>query len=129
MTYKKTDIISFWKRIAACMFSILILMMMVLQTSPSLSANAFYGNRSAFNSVTLTGNPADDIVNIAVAQKGKTTSQLSYTGYAWCVMFVCDCARIASELVGFASFTTPVSVTLSPVAALNCVARILIIST
>ena len=38
-------------------------------------------------------------------------------------------ARMASLLVGLASFTTPTSVTVSPVAAANCVAIIRILST
>lgn len=43
---------------------------------------------------TLTGNGADDIVSVALAQKGKTQSQMGYTE-AWCADFVSDCAKLA----------------------------------
>ena len=43
---------------------------------------------------TLNGNWRDDIVSVAMAQLGKTRSQLGYTE-DWCADFVCDCARRA----------------------------------
>lgn len=43
---------------------------------------------------TLTGNGATDIVNVAVAQLGKTKANLGYTE-PWCADFVGDCAKLA----------------------------------
>ena len=45
---------------------------------------------------TITGDGASDMVSIAVAQAGKTQSQMGYT-YAWCAAFVSDCAYIAEQ--------------------------------
>lgn len=42
---------------------------------------------------TLTGNYANDIVNVANAQLGKTKTNLGYTE-AWCANFATDCARL-----------------------------------
>ena len=48
-----------------------------------------------FNSYyKLTGNVAQDVVNVALAQKGKNRSQMGYS-YDWCSAFVCDCASLA----------------------------------
>lgn len=44
----------------------------------------------------LTGDGATDIVSVALAQVGKTKSQLGYTE-AWCADFVSDCAKLANE--------------------------------
>lgn len=43
---------------------------------------------------TLTGNQAQDIVNVAVAQSGKNGSNLGYSA-DWCAYFVTDCAKKA----------------------------------
>ena len=43
---------------------------------------------------TLTGNGATDIVNVAVAQLGKTKANLGYTE-PWGADFVGDCAKLA----------------------------------
>ena len=45
---------------------------------------------------TLIGNGATDILNIAMAQIGKTGSQLGYTEQ-WCADFVSDCADLAGQ--------------------------------
>ena len=42
---------------------------------------------------SLTGNPADDIVNVAKAQIGLTTAEAGYSE-DWCADFVTDCARL-----------------------------------
>jgi len=57
-----------------------------------------YANLNYFASVTLTGNMATDIANIANAQVGKMYGDLGYDeigATAWCARFVSDCARIA----------------------------------
>ncbi len=61
----------------------------------TITANATQSRTSYFStSYTLTGNGADDIVSVALAQKGKTKSQMGYTE-AWCADFVSDCAKLA----------------------------------
>lgn len=45
---------------------------------------------------TLTGNGATDMVAVALAQEGKTGSQLGYTE-EWCADFVGDCAILAGQ--------------------------------
>ncbi len=44
-------------------------------------------------SYTLTGNYANDLVSVALAQKGLTKANLGYTE-AWCADFATDCARL-----------------------------------
>ncbi len=43
---------------------------------------------------TLTGNPVEDIIAVAMAQKDRTGGSLGYTE-AWCANFVGDCASLA----------------------------------
>lgn len=45
---------------------------------------------------TLTGDGAQDILNVALAQQGKTGSELGYTE-EWCADFVSDCADLAGQ--------------------------------
>ena len=45
---------------------------------------------------SITGNGAEDIVNVARAQLGKTGSQLGYSEQ-WCADFVSDCAILANQ--------------------------------
>src|SRR5574344_114525 len=68
----------------------------------SINVEATQSKSENFNSVTLTGNYADDIVAIAKAQEGRTQSQMGYTE-SWCADFVSDCAKIAgiSNLIPF----------------------------
>ncbi|MCQ4114470.1 RICIN domain-containing protein, partial [Ruminococcus sp. zg-921] len=47
-------------------------------------------------SYSITGNGAEDVVNVARAQLGKTGSQLGYTEQ-WCADFVSDCAILANQ--------------------------------
>lgn len=47
-------------------------------------------------SYTLGNNPAENMINIALAQQGKTGSQLGYTEN-WCADFVVDCAELAGQ--------------------------------
>lgn len=45
---------------------------------------------------SITGNGAEDIVNVARAQVGKTGSELGYSEQ-WCADFVSDCAILANQ--------------------------------
>ena len=45
---------------------------------------------------SIQGNGADDIVNVAMAQVGKTGAQLGYSEQ-WCADFVSDCADLANQ--------------------------------
>ena len=45
---------------------------------------------------SIQGNGADDIVNVAMAQVGKTGAQLGYSEQ-WCADFVSDCADLAGQ--------------------------------
>jgi len=59
------------------------------------SVGATQDRTSYFNkNYTLTGNPIDDIVAIAQAQKNRTQTEMGYTE-AWCANFVGDCASLA----------------------------------
>lgn len=49
---------------------------------------------AANTNYTLTGNQAEDIVRVAMAQKGQTKSQLGYKN-DWCAYFVCWAGRTA----------------------------------
>lgn len=57
--------------------------------------DAFQSRTENFNKkYTLTGNQADDIASVAVAQLGRKGKTFDYTE-DWCVNFVRDCARCA----------------------------------
>ena len=60
----------------------------------STKTQSHYQNFS--NNYTLTGNGANDIVAVALAQEGKSGSQLGYTE-EWCADFVGDCAILAGQ--------------------------------
>lgn len=47
-----------------------------------------------YTNYNLTGNPVDDIVNVAMAQQNRTKASMGYTE-AWCADFVGDCADLA----------------------------------
>lgn len=79
--------------------SVLLALMMVISIIPmsTITASATQSRTVNFSKLyTLIGNPADDIVAIAKAQLGKTTSELRYTE-AWCANFVSDCAILAGQ--------------------------------
>lgn len=62
-----------------------------------LPASATQSRKQNFSTnYTLTGNGAQDILNVALAQQGKTGSQLGYTE-EWCADFVSDCADLAGQ--------------------------------
>lgn len=73
------------------MFKKLLSVLMAVCILAGITPKAF----AAWNTnYTLTGNKAQDIVNVAVAQKGKTGSELGYS-VDWCSYFVYDCAQKA----------------------------------
>ena len=53
-------------------------------------------NRKYYNkNYTLEGNWRQDIINVALAQVGKTKADLHYS-VDWCAYFISDCARLAN---------------------------------
>ena len=79
-----------------CLTLLLGLSASIIEVSATQSSDKF--NKK----YTLTGNGADDMVNIALAQEGKTGSEFGYSEQ-WCSDFVSDCAKLAgqSEAVPF----------------------------
>lgn len=67
--------------------SVLVTLCLLIELAPTAFA-AWSTN------YTLTGNQAQDIVNIALAQKGKARADLGYS-VNWCAMFISDCAAKA----------------------------------
>lgn len=65
----------------------------------ALSASAYYSVKDSFYPVTLTGNGAEDMVNVAVAQAGRKDDDTGWypSSEAWCADFVLDVARIAGQ--------------------------------
>ena len=76
-------------------FTSLLMVFSLATIMPGMSASATQDRSANFSkSYALTGNGANDIVAVAMAQKDKTKAQLGYTE-AWCADFVSDCARLA----------------------------------
>ncbi len=75
------------KRMQKRMVSLLVALALAISCAP-VSLAAWSTN------YTLTGSPAQDIVNVALAQNGKTGGDLGYS-LPWCSFFVCDCAKYA----------------------------------
>lgn len=73
---------------------ILFMVITILEPMQVLASQSKSQNYS--RNYSITGNGADDIVAVAQAQMGKTTSQLGYT-QLWCANFVSDCARLAGQ--------------------------------
>ena len=60
-------------------------------------ADAFESSLNGFRrDYMLTGDGATDMVNIALAQNGRTQTQMGY-GEPWCADFVSDCAILAGQ--------------------------------
>ena len=57
-----------------------------------LSASAYYSVKDSFYPVTLTGDGANDMINVAVAQAGRKDDDDGWypSGEAWCADFVLD---------------------------------------
>ena len=63
---------------------------------PEIDVKATQDRTGYFNkSYSLSGNGADDIVAVAMAQKNRTKAQMGYTE-PWCADFVSDCAKLAN---------------------------------
>ena len=77
-------------------------------SSFSLTAQAYYA-RSFSANTTLSGDPARDIVNVAMAHNDFKKDDFGYTTY-WCAYFVSDCARaanISTEIIPSFAGCTP----------------------
>lgn len=79
------------KKVGCIMLAIGLIM------SSNISVYATQNRVSNYSrSFSLCGNGADDIVSVAMAQIGKTGSQLGYSE-EWCADFVSDCAELANQ--------------------------------
>ena len=67
----------------------------------AFSAGAYYSVKDSFYPVTLTGDGAVDMVNVAVAQAGRKDDDDGWypSREAWCADFVLDVARVAGQTV------------------------------
>ncbi len=65
----------------------------------AFSAGAYYSAKDSFYPVTLTGDGAVDMVNVAVAQNGRKDDDAGWypSSEAWCADFVMDVARVAGQ--------------------------------
>ena len=65
----------------------------------AFSAGAYYSVKDSFYPVTLTGDGAVDMVNVAVAQNGRKDDDTGWypSSEAWCADFVMDVARVAVQ--------------------------------
>ena len=77
------------KLISAFLAIITIIVFVPFHTNANESRGSYFNKN-----YKLTGNARDDIVAVAMAQVGKTKSDLKYTE-EWCADFVCDCAQLA----------------------------------
>ncbi|MGN0677901.1 MAG: RICIN domain-containing protein [Ruminococcus sp.] len=81
-------------------FSLITAFVMILSFSvfvPEINAKATQNRTANFSKdYTLGSDPAQNILNIALAQQGKTGSDLGYSE-EWCADFVSDCADLAGQ--------------------------------
>lgn len=76
---------------------LLAVIMIASNIVPTFAAEKEVGKTEAWNtSYTITGNGANDIVNIALKQENKTMSDLGFN-IAWCALFVSKCASLAGQ--------------------------------
>lgn len=86
----------FMKRLYIAMLSVVICVFCILPYNP-LDAHAFQQRYYNFsNDYVLTDDAGENMLNIALAQKGKTGGELGYSE-AWCADFVSDCAVLAGQ--------------------------------
>ncbi|MBQ7598102.1 MAG: RICIN domain-containing protein [Clostridia bacterium] len=77
--------------------SVLLAVVMVLTTVPMIFVSATQDRTANFyRNYATSDNPGQFMVNIALAQLGRSTSSMGYTE-AWCANFVSDCARLAGQ--------------------------------
>lgn len=79
------------RRLICLLLTLLLILCCTVASGESKSEN--------FYPFTRTGDPATDIVNVAVAQDNRTESSLGYTvdAGAWCADFVSDCAKLIDQ--------------------------------
>lgn len=71
-----------------------LMLLLFMFTISSVSAYATQSRTENFNKTySLGSNQAENLVNVALKQVGKTKANLGYTE-AWCADFVCDCAKL-----------------------------------
>ena len=74
-----------------CLRLMLLLFMFIISSGSVYAAQSHTEN---FNKTySLGSNQAENLVNVALKQVGKTEANLGYTE-AWCANFVCDCAKL-----------------------------------
>ena len=73
--------------------SLAVIVICILFSVP-VSVYAYTSRADKFKSVSLTGNQANDIASVALAQNQRTNYEFLYTD-DWCAMFVSDCAKKA----------------------------------
>ncbi len=72
-----------------------VLIFCLVMSLSVICAGATQSKQQNFNkNYSLTGNQANDIASVAIAQIGKKGSSFGYTEH-WCADFVSDCARLA----------------------------------
>lgn len=72
-----------------------LMLLLFMFTISSVSVYATQSRTENFNKTySLGSNQAENLVNVALKQVGKTKANLGYTE-AWCADFVCDCAKLA----------------------------------
>ncbi|MBO5935794.1 MAG: hypothetical protein J6Q94_09945 [Clostridia bacterium] len=77
----------------SCILSVILLVLVFTSTAFATQSNYDKFDTSAFS---LTDNPGEDMAAIALAQLGKTGSDLNYSE-EWCADFVGDCAIIIEQ--------------------------------
>ncbi len=83
------------KKIVSVCFGLALFMTGIF--CPQMQVSATQSRKDNFSTdYTITGIGAQDILNVAVAQTGKTGKQLGYTE-EWCADFVSDCADLAGQ--------------------------------
>ena len=71
-----------------------LMLLLFMFTISSVSVYATQSRTENFNKTySLGSNQAENLVNVALKQVGKTKANLGYTE-AWCADFVCDCAKL-----------------------------------
>ena len=71
-----------------------LMLLLFMFTISSVSAYATQSRTENFNKTySLGSDQAENLVNVALKQVGKTKANLGYTE-AWCADFVCDCAKL-----------------------------------
>ncbi len=77
-------------------FLSIIMIMAFLANMPNYIVRAQNRTENFNKNYTYSSDPGQYMVNIALAQQGKTGSQLGYT-VDWCAYFVSDCAELANQ--------------------------------